>query len=391
MSQTLAINLDENDDYLNHIPTKANDKNKYVFYSLFEGNYYYPLHGCPLHQGQWLYHILTKSHKSNYNNITFINSDFLLEENYRKVKEKLGIVEDINIKSCPFFPMLNSYSNYIHLEYEMEDYHKTHCVDIEVNDEKKYNVVLLSSSERYYKYPLLDQLSKMKNVVFSNIRDNRIDDKNDWIKIDFSFDKDLMKISELDYGVLPCQYVNDNFYFQSDTFDSRQTIRLTDIDTFLGISNRFYPPKEYHQSIFELVPEAYTNHSCLFTDKMFKPLFFEKPFLVIAEKNRHNMLKKLGFELYDEIFDYDFDNLSFEERFYSIVEQIKMISEMNIKDAIELDHLVSEKKKHNKKLLLKYLKNEFKKTSEIFKINFKHETIQYAIILNYYKTLFNNM
>ena len=46
------------------------------------------------------------------------------------------------------------------------------------------------------------------------------------------------------------------------------------------------------------------------TEKTWKPIVFKKPFLVWGGKGIHTKLKELGFELYEELFDYSFDNSS---------------------------------------------------------------------------------
>ena len=55
-----------------------------------------------------------------------------------------------------------------------------------------------------------------------------------------------------------------------------------------------------------LVTES--NIKCQFiTEKTFKPIIFEQPFLSIGSKNQNLILKQYGFELYDELFDFTFD------------------------------------------------------------------------------------
>lgn len=54
----------------------------------------------------------------------------------------------------------------------------------------------------------------------------------------------------------------------------------------------------------------FKNHNCFFpTEKVFKPIFNAHPFICIATQYFHKNLKKyFGFELYDEIWDYSFDD-----------------------------------------------------------------------------------
>ena len=48
-------------------------------------------------------------------------------------------------------------------------------------------------------------------------------------------------------------------------------------------------------------------------------------------KGYHTFLEKQGFYLYDEIFDYSFDNSSFEKRFKSLMFQLKNILKLSTK------------------------------------------------------------
>ena len=84
-------------------------------------------------------------------------------------------------------------------------------------------------------------------------------------------------------------------------------------------------PEEYLYSPIELVGESYTDKGCCLTEKVLKPLYYKKPFISMASKGYHTFLKNQGFYLYDELFDYSFDNSSFKVRFNSIMDQIKNI------------------------------------------------------------------
>lgn len=72
----------------------------------------------------------------------------------------------------------------------------------------------------------------------------------------------------------------------------------------LGMS--WHMPRQYFNTVFDLVPES-TAHVPFFSEKTWRPLLFERPFIAMAWPGYHRDLQALGFELYDEIFDYDFD------------------------------------------------------------------------------------
>ena len=66
-------------------------------------------------------------------------------------------------------------------------------------------------------------------------------------------------------------------------------------------------PEEFFSSLISVVSESSVDHTFI-TEKTAIPLLLGQPFLVQGAVGFHDYLKTLGFELYDEIFDYSFDN-----------------------------------------------------------------------------------
>lgn len=94
----------------------------------------------------------------------------------------------------------------------------------------------------------------------------------------------------------------------------------------------------------------FRNNDCFFpTEKVFKPIFNAHPFICIATQNFHNNLNKFfGFELYDEIWDYSFDEEPQEiKRWQMVCEQAKN----KIEEGIDYN-LIKEKLKYNQSLFL---------------------------------------
>jgi len=90
-----------------------------------------------------------------------------------------------------------------------------------------------------------------------------------------------------------------------------------------------------------------------------KPLGFGKPFLVIGCHGWYKAFKELGFQLYDELFDYSFDDIeSFKDRHSAIIAQIKTILNMD-KTMLNNKLLdIKDKISYNKNLLLTYRDTE---------------------------------
>lgn len=103
-------------------------------------------------------------------------------------------------------------------------------------------------------------------------------------------------------------------------------------------------PLEYNNTLVDLVSESCVD-TVFITEKVIRPIFLEKPFVVLGAPGIHSALADLGFELYTEIFDYSFDSYSNEdERIDSIITQIEQIDSTQLQ---QLREQVSEKAHRN--------------------------------------------
>ena len=153
---------------------------------------------------------------------------------------------------------------------------------------------------------------------------------------------------------LPCGYNMSNERFV-------QTKRIHFKTPFEGLEgdsdayHDFLPVQEWLESSIELINETYQVKVFGLSDKTCKVLGFCKPFLVIGCSGWYKAFKELGFELYDELFDYSFDEIeSFRDRHKAIMTQIKGI--LNI-DREVLNKKILEiqgKIQYNKRQLLEY-------------------------------------
>lgn len=110
-------------------------------------------------------------------------------------------------------------------------------------------------------------------------------------------------------------------------------------------------PDGYYESFVQLVPES-TNSCIFYTEKTTKPLYVRKPFLIVGASGINNGLKKFGFELYDEIFDYSFDDwVNANERYANISDQLKELDN-NKKHFPELFKKIKPKLLHNFNVLI---------------------------------------
>jgi hypothetical protein len=133
--------------------------------------------------------------------------------------------------------------------------------------------------------------------------------------------------------------------FDFKHFDNKQII-LDDISSGVEIIN--YPPY-YHRAFMDLVCESFSEIPDI-SEKTYKAIAAKKPFLSLGYKGLYKKLQDLGFVLYDEIFDYEFDEFySYEDRVRFAVQQIKNLQGQDLK---ELKKSIQPKLEHNYKNLI---------------------------------------
>jgi hypothetical protein len=142
---------------------------------------------------------------------------------------------------------------------------------------------------------------------------------------------ELTRNNLLDKGIVtwhrfPNMHSSDHIYKFKYYDDS---IRLIG-DDFVTKLDAFLIPPEYHRSFLHVICEATLNVTFI-TEKTWLPILYKKPWIIMADPGFHQKLVGLGFELYDEIIDYSFDNdPDIGKRAYAISENVKRISEQNV-------------------------------------------------------------
>ena len=193
----------------------------------------------------------------------------------------------------------------------------------------------------------------------------------------------LYKEGLFDYGYVSWHnsdnwdYVYDFKYWKpiQINFDKRW---LSNTD---GILDHKIPPQEQFQdSLFSVISESH-NEILKITEKTYLPIYHKRPFIVYAAQNFHLFLKQQGFLLFDEIFDYSFDNISDnEERCIAMIQETKKILNYNPN---ELYKDLKPKIDYNYKNLLKIANKKFidHKIVEIIN-NIPVNDIDYNAIMN---------
>jgi hypothetical protein len=121
----------------------------------------------------------------------------------------------------------------------------------------------------------------------------------------------------------------------------------TDTTNGTGQHQRYFNPKWYDDTYFSLVSETVVddNSGLHITEKTFKPIAFQHPYLLWAQPGVLKHLKSLGFETYENLFDESYDSIiDINQRLDIVVDNIKNFNK------VSYDQLTLEKIKHNHNL-----------------------------------------
>lgn len=107
-------------------------------------------------------------------------------------------------------------------------------------------------------------------------------------------------------------------------------------------------PIEYNFAFAQICCESSID-TIFCSEKTATPLIMGKPFIVVGQMHFHEWLKNLGFQLYDELFDYSFDNEpDYRKRYDMIMLNFKKIQNIPLSELNSLRKKLAEKIKFNK-------------------------------------------
>lgn len=284
-------------------------------------------------------------------NVKIIDSDINLRRNYNLVKDKLNSNLDLDLNFYPWYFMNN---------YFFRDKYKCHK-----KYDLKYNSIFLLGGHKMCRIYILLELSNYKNLLFSNLGWVH----NDFVKFanvknhslvndKFTLDTDKGKFTfKGDDSV-------DSFKFENNYFDSHQKIYFDVDETAYEKVPKTEPiflyelaPDQYMESCFSFFCETQTEYASSLTEKTIKNLFYKKPFLGFACDGFYKFLKNNGFELYDEIFDYSFDEYSYGDRLNNYIGECKKVLDLSLDESINLVDKLKPKILHNYENCKTILKN----------------------------------
>jgi len=143
------------------------------------------------------------------------------------------------------------------------------------------------------------------------------------------------------------------------------------VDTYTYIATETYNDKEQISGLAWQIGEAAGQHweelltvadfSGWWTEKTFKAIYYELPFMVVGVPDTLKGLKSLGFETFPELFDERYDSpntIEVRDGIYERnIEKIMSMSHSELHDMYYSD-AIQEKLKHNKQLFYGLIEND---------------------------------
>ena len=121
------------------------------------------------------------------------------------------------------------------------------------------------------------------------------------------------------------------------------------------VKSHTFPPF-YKDILIDVVCETMTK-GLFYTEKTWKPILGERIPILISAPGAHQQLKDWGFELYDEIIDYRFDNMAdMNLRVEAVTNQLKALAETE--DPKQLYLKTKEKRAYNREHAFKLVKQQ---------------------------------
>ena len=151
---------------------------------------------------------------------------------------------------------------------------------------------------------------------------------------------ELSKRNLISKGAISWNQTNNDY-----RFEHWKEERLI-IDKEYATSNQEFDsfPLSFFESFMSIVSES-TMDTIYPTEKTYTAIYFKKPFLVWSVPNFHKSLQEIGFELYDEIFDYSFDSIeNSNQRLDALLDQVEKIIDIDYQTAY---NLVADKAERN--------------------------------------------
>lgn len=216
------------------------------------------------------------------------------------------------------------------------------------------------------KFNYLEQHNKKPDTLFISLNRSALPHKCKFI--DTLAKHDLIKDN-----IVSWHKQGYNIKYNFEYFDNNKLI-IDDINYQEALHTY---PQEYRKAYIDLICESFSNKPDI-SEKTFKAIAAKKVFLSIGYRGLYRQLKDLGFKLYTEIFDYEFDNFKyFDDRVENAVYQISRLKNY---DRIypKVNHKIEYNYNH-------FLKLAHQVPKEFLTFIHKHDVPFYKDLFGYFK------
>ena len=244
---------------------------------VFEGSLLWPIDNETFDKTKIFYKIVEKYKNKK---IFYLCSDLNIVKRIEEWKKNVTF-ETLNIETI-CFPLS------ILINYNLLTEDKINKLN---NLDKIKNFIALTSGPKDFRLLTLDQFYKHQYFEYSYVPDFHWDSKA------FVTEQGIKEWTV---------YLKNNFHFK---YNKRKLTEIKESSKKIGkdVFNYFLPYENF-QTCCDVVLESYFVGPTFITEKTYKEFIFKRPFLLLGSAGINQSLKDLGFELYDEIFDYSFDS-----------------------------------------------------------------------------------
>ncbi len=141
-----------------------------------------------------------------------------------------------------------------------------------------------------------------------------------------------------------------------DTWDQHQLFDPCTSYDENGKFDQFAMGQSYHETLIDVVSES-TQDILFWTEKTVRPMVFLKPFVIVGAQGINTRLRDFGFQLFEELFDYEFDNLYYyADRAKGVADQLSHLQQtLSVEEYADIYRTLQPKLVHNAKILAKIM------------------------------------
>ena len=303
---------------------------------LYEGSLLWPLDAIERDKSKILYEIVKKSKNKK---IIYLCSDSNIFQRIEKWKNIIDFdTPELEIICFPLSILI-----------PFDQLTESSINDLN-SQEKDKNFIALTSGPKDFRILTLDRYYKHEFFEYSYVPvfhwtdhkgiDYNIKNWYNFLENNFDFKNHVKFLTEL---------CNDKKEHEKITYNG---------NTYYKENFNIWLPSENFQTCCDIVLESYVVGPTFITEKTFKEFVFKRPFLLLGSPGINQSLKELGFELYDDVFDYSFDfEIDSHKRLNKFWNEIDRFINLRPERFNEMLNVLEDKIEYNRKKYIEWYYN----------------------------------